>query len=73
MKMGKSTTLEAAIQRLEEIVEQLDSEVTLDESIKLYAEAVKLVEFAGAKLEGAKLRVEKLSASKEEESKDEAI
>ena len=58
--MTKPTTLESAIKRLEEIVAQLGGEISVDDSIKLYGEAVKLVEFADKKLEAARLKVEKL-------------
>lgn len=58
--MTKLTTLESAIKRLEEIVAQLGGEISVDDSIKLYGEAVKLVEFADKKLEAARLKVEKL-------------
>ncbi|MEM1483838.1 exodeoxyribonuclease VII small subunit [Oscillospiraceae bacterium PP1C4] len=71
--MSKPTTLEASIKRLEEIVAQLGAEVPLDDAIKLYAEAVKLVDFSDAKLEAAKLKVEKLSVPKGKEADDESI
>ena len=58
--MTKPTTLESAIKRLEEMVAQLGGEISVDDSIKLYGEAVKLVEFADKKLEAARLKVEKL-------------
>ena len=58
--MTKPTTLESAIKRLEEIVAQMGGEISVDDSIKLYGEAVKLVEFADKKLEAARLKVEKL-------------
>ncbi|MCI8649275.1 MAG: exodeoxyribonuclease VII small subunit [Anaerotruncus sp.] len=69
--MGKPTTLEAAMKRLEEITNLMDGELSIDDSIKLYAEAVKLIELATGRLENAKLKVEKLTAQKEESS-DEA-
>ncbi len=68
--MTKPTTLEAAIKRLEEIVAQLGGEISVDDSIRLYGEAVKLVEFADKKLEAAKLKVEKLNG---EGSADEPV
>lgn len=63
--MTKPTTLEASLARLEEIVAQLNGELSIDDAIKLYGEAVKLISFAGEKLDAAKLKVEKLSAVKE--------
>ena len=44
--MAKTMTLESAVARLEEIVSTLGGDVPLDEAVKLYAEAVKLVEFS---------------------------
>ncbi len=63
--MAKTMTLETALQRLEEIAEQMNGEIPLDDSIKLYAEAVKLIDFSSKKLEEAKLKIEKLTADKE--------
>ena len=63
--MSKSMTLEGAVGRLEEILTRMNGEISIDESIKLYAEAVKLIDFANGKLETARLRVEKLTVPKE--------
>ncbi|MBC8584206.1 exodeoxyribonuclease VII small subunit [Youxingia wuxianensis] len=64
----KQQTLETAIQRLEEITAQMnDSELTVDQSITLYTEAVKLIEFSEKKLADAKLKVEKLSVGVQNE------
>lgn len=64
----KQQTLETAIQRLEEITAQMnDSELTVDQSIALYTEAVKLIEFSEKKLADAKLKVEKLSVGVQNE------
>ena len=63
--MSKSITLEGAVGRLEEILARLNGEISIDESIKLYGEAVKLIDFATGKLETARLKVEKLTAPKE--------
>ena len=63
--MTKPTTLEASIKRLEEITTQMSGDLSIDDSIKLYGEAVKLVSFASGKLEAAKLKVEKLSEKEE--------
>lgn len=69
--MTKTINLEGAIRRLEEISAQLNGDISIDESIKLYTEAVKLIETANTKLDAAKLKVEKLSAAKEQ--KDESV
>ena len=53
-------TLES-VARLEEIVSTLGGDVPLDEAVKLYAEAVKLVDFSNGKIEAARLKIEKLS------------
>lgn len=65
--MSKSMTLEGAVGRLEEILARMNGEISIDESIKLYGEAVKLIDFANGKLETARLKVEKLTAPKEAE------
>lgn len=44
-----------------------DSELTVDQSITLYTEAVKLIEFSEKKLADAKLKVEKLSVGVQNE------
>lgn len=64
--MSKTMNLEGAVKRLEEIAAQMGGELFIDESIKLYTEAVKLLDFANGKLEDAKLKVEKLTSAKEE-------
>lgn len=64
--MSKTMNLEEAVKRLEEITAQMGGELSIDESIKLYTEAVKLLNFANGKLEDAKLKVEKLTSVKEE-------
>lgn len=64
--MAKTMTLESAVARLEEIVSTLGGDVPLDEAVKLYAEAVNLVDFSNGKIEAARLKIEKLSAAKED-------
>jgi len=51
--MSKTMNLEGAVKRLEEIAAQMGGELSIDDSIKLYAEAVKLLDFANGKLEAA--------------------
>lgn len=51
-------TFENAMCRLEEISEILsENNVTLDESLKLYAEGVKLLRYCNSKLEQAQLKI----------------
>jgi len=52
-------TFEQAIERLESIVERLEAgELTLEESINVYEEGVKLAGFCAGKLDEAEHRVE---------------
>lgn len=64
--MTKPMTLEAAVKRLEEIAATMDGDISLDDSLKLYGEATKLIELASERIETAKLQVEKLSSGKTE-------
>ena len=51
-------TFDSAMVRLEEISEILsENNVTLDESLKLYAEGVKLLKFCNSKLEQAQIKI----------------
>lgn len=51
-------TFETAMARLEKISEILaENNVTLDESLKLYAEGVKLLKFCNSKLEQAQIKI----------------
>ena len=51
-------TFENAMSRLEEISEILsENNVTLNESLKLYAEGVKLLKFCNTKLEQAQVKI----------------
>ena len=52
-------SFEAAFTRLEEILEQMNSaSVSLDESLKLYEEADKLINTCGTRLNEAERRIE---------------
>ena len=54
-------TFETAMARLEEISRILaENNVTLDESIKLYAEGVKLLKFCNTKLEQAQIKISEI-------------
>lgn len=56
--MTEKMTYEEAVKRLEEIVNQLEkSEVSLDESMKLFEEGTKLSLFCNEKLTKAKQKI----------------
>jgi exodeoxyribonuclease VII small subunit len=59
--MKKGQSFEQAMNRLEEISQSLESgDIPLEESIKLYEEGIKLVEFCQSKLTEAEKKVKKL-------------
>ena len=61
-------TFESAMQRIDEISKILrDNNVTLDESLALYEEGVKLLAFCNKKLQRAKLKISKIDGSAFEE------
>lgn len=61
MVKEKETSFEDAMQRLEEIVNALeDGNASLDASLKLFEEGVKLVTECKARLDGAEQRVKML-------------
>ena len=61
MPAKKEITFEKAIERLEEIVEMLESgEAPLDESLSLFEEGVSLVKLCNDKLEVAEASITKL-------------
>lgn len=62
------TTFEEGFARLEEILERMNSgKVPLDESLKLYEEADKLLASLGKELSGAEKRIEMLVKKREGE------
>jgi len=62
----KKMTFELALNRLEEIVNQLESgEITLEKSIAAFEEGQKLVKFCLEKLNEAEAKVKKLSQDSE--------
>ena len=64
--MKKGQTFEQAMNRLEEISQNLESgDIPLEESIKLYEEGIKLVEFCQGKLTEAEKKVQKLARTDE--------
>ncbi len=57
--MKKTMSFEEAMRELEEIVRKMqDEELSLDESMELYTEALKLTKFCTTKLEAAKKKIE---------------
>ncbi len=69
--MKKDMTLEQALKRLEKITEEMQQEsITMDKSLKLFAEGSELVTFCNSKIEDAQLKITNLTES-EEVSSDE--
>ena len=68
MSQEKEMTYEHAVGRLEEIAGLMESgKLSLDESMKLYDESVRLTEFCYSKLEAFKQRVYEVTSSGEKE------
>jgi exodeoxyribonuclease VII small subunit len=60
--MSKKTNFEDAFLRLENIARQLESgEVSLEESLELYEEGMKLIELCNQKLDAAEKKIQTLS------------
>ncbi len=56
-------TYEKASEKLDEIFEKMSSEeITLEDSIKYYAQAAELIVFCNSALEKAQIKVEEISA-----------
>ena len=56
-------TFEQAMERLEVISKTLsDNQVSIDESLELYAEGAKLIKFCSEKLKGVSLRIEEIDS-----------
>ena len=58
--MKKKLKFEEALQRLEEITDQLSAGCSLDEALKLYAEGAELIRTSNQQREDAKLKIETL-------------
>ncbi len=59
--MSKEMKFEGALEKLEEIVKKLEEgDLSLDESLKMFEEGVKLSRFCGGKLDAAERRIEVL-------------
>jgi exodeoxyribonuclease VII small subunit len=55
----ETLSFEAALQRLEEIVQRLENgEIMLDESLGLFEEGIKLTRYCGGKLDAAEGKLE---------------
>lgn len=62
MSTKERQSFEEALSRLKEIVDQLeDDSISLEESIKLYEEGIKLSKMCTETLEQAELRIEKVN------------
>lgn len=61
---SKNTTFEKNMLRLEEIVEKMNSNASLDEALDLFEEADKLVRQCQKKLDEAQNRIEKIVQSR---------
>jgi exodeoxyribonuclease VII small subunit len=58
---GETTSFEAAIKQLEDIVQRLEKgELALEESLKLYEDGIRLSRLCHAKLEEAEGKIEML-------------
>ncbi len=56
-------TFEQAMERLEEISQALsENQVSVDESLELYAEGAKLIRFCSEKLKGVSLKIEEIDS-----------
>lgn len=60
--MAQKQTFEQALKRLEEITNNLEGgDTPLDESLKMYEEGMKLIEFCSSKLNEAQKKIQQLS------------
>ena len=62
LEMELEMDFEGEMKRLEEIAAKMAEEVSLEESLKLYTEAVELSKRLSEYIRGAKLRIEQLEA-----------
>jgi len=63
--MAAEMKFESGLKRLEEIVDKLESgDIGLDDSLKLYEEGVKLLNFCSAKLDEVEKKIEVLVKDK---------
>lgn len=71
MTSSKTASFEKNMLRLEEILEKMNGQVSLDEAIDLFEEADKLVKQCQKKLDEAQNRIEKILVSRNTEDKPE--
>ncbi len=65
MEEKERPSFEEALKKLETIVQQLEnSEITLEESVKLYEEGIQLSKFCTEILQQAELRIEEVNDTK---------
>ena len=65
---SKELTFEGAMARIEEIMEALDNKnTTLDESVSLYSESMKLIAFCNNKLKDAEEKIKVVTAEGEKD------
>ena len=70
--MSKEMKFETALEKLEEIVKKLEGgDLSLDDSLKMFEEGVKLSRFCSGRLDAAERRIEILM--KDEEGKTEPL
>ena len=63
MSENEELTFEQAYEQLEKIVAKLEAgELSLDESMALFEEGIKLERLCGTKLDGAELRINELTS-----------
>jgi exodeoxyribonuclease VII small subunit len=73
MPKTERPSFEEALHRLESIVEKLENpDVTLEDSIKLYEEGMKLSRYCSQTLEDAVLRIEKINTGPETDADSES-
>ena len=66
--MTEKKTFEAALKRLEEIVQKLDGgEIDLEEMLKIYEEGAKLIKFCLHKLDDAENKIKVLTGNSEKD------
>ena len=64
-------TIEESLTRLETIAEKLDdSELDLDEAVRLYEEGLRLYERCAKRLDAAELRITQLAEALQRQAKD---
>lgn len=65
--MAKALTLEESFQRLEEVIDRMESgDISLEESFKLYSEGMKLVKNCNAQLDKVEKQLVVVGAGEEE-------